>query len=167
MNLGQGFNLNDLPVGDSTGDYPSIPAGDYTAAITESSLEDTRAGTGQYIKLRFDISGPTHAGRVMYTNLNIRNPSQQAEQIGQQQLGELMRAIGLSSVTDTDQLIGHSLVIRVAKSKESNPDYADAEGFRNDVKGFKSVGGNSTPAPAQSSTPPAAASSGDTPPWMS
>src|SRR5690625_5981936 len=77
-NLGQGFSVDQLPQDDS---FDTIPAGWYNAKITESELRDTRAGTGQYIQVRFDITGPQQAGRVMFDNLNIRNPSEVAERI--------------------------------------------------------------------------------------
>ena len=165
-NLGQGFNVNELPESEG-GDFSTIPAGTYQASITQSRLETTKAGTGQYIKMRFDITGPTHAGRVLFCNLNIRNPSAKAEQIGLQQLNELMRAIGLASVTDTDQLLGHNLQINVSRPKEDNPQYADADGFRNDIKGFKSMSGSAAPMPQAAAPAPAAqaAPAAATPPW--
>jgi len=90
----------------STRNFEPLPAGWYLATITSAELMTTKAGTGQYIKVRYDILGPTHQGRVVFGNLNIRNPSAKAEEIGLQQLGELMGAVGLSRLTDTDQLVG-------------------------------------------------------------
>ena len=57
--------------------------------------------------------GPTHEGRVIVGKLNIRNPNPKTQDIGIRQLGELMRAIGLASVEDTDQLIGGHLEVKV------------------------------------------------------
>jgi hypothetical protein len=153
--LNETINTADLP--ESTG-FDPIPAGTYTATITEAGLQDTKAGTGQYIKVRYDITGPTHQGRVVYGNLNIRNPNPKAEEIGRQQLGDLMRAIGLSSVNDTDQLVGGSCQIKVAV-KPADGQY-DAS---NEVKGWKAVNGSAPPAPAAAPKPaPAAANAA---PW--
>ena len=99
-NLGEAFNVNELP--EDQGGFDPIPAGDYHLKVTDSSLEDTKAGTGQYIKVRCDVMGPSHQGRVLFTNINIRNPNPKAEEIGRQQLGSLLRAIGLASLTDTE-----------------------------------------------------------------
>ena len=168
-NLGQGFDLNSLPEGNS--EFLAIEAGQYTASITQRELRDTRAGTGQYISVRFDITGPTNAGRVLHVNINIRNPNPDAERIGQQQLGELMRAIGIGRLTDTSQLIGHSCVIRVTK-KQTNGKYADSQGYENEVRGFKALSGSPAPqpqaaaAPQQASTQPQPAAAGATPPWQ-
>jgi len=160
--LNETFDVNELPQGN--GNYEPLPPGWYHANITGAELKSTKAGNGQYIAVRYDITGPTHQGRVVFGNLNIKNPNPKAEEIGRQQLGEIMRAIGLAKVTDTDQLIGGSLQIKL--------EIRTQEGYEpsNDVKGYKatSVG----MAPQAASTEPskvrqaAPASSGKAaPPW--
>ena len=160
--LGQEFNQDDMPQGNS---YEALPAGWYTANITGAELKNTKAGTGQYIAVRYDITGPTHQGRVVFGNLNIKNPNPKAEEIGRQQLGDLMRAIGLAKVTDTDQLIGGSLSIKL--------EIRTQEGYEpsNDVKGYKSTSGGMAPQAAapsgavQAAAAPAPAASKAAPPW--
>ena len=154
-NLGQTFAADQLPQSESN--FDPLPAGWYTASIAGAELKDTKAGNGQYIAVRYDITGPSHEGRVVFGNLNIRNPNPKAEEIGHQQLGELMRAIGLSKVEDTDQLIGGQLSIKlkIRKSEE----YGDS----NDVSGFKAVAGSKAPT-GGGSQPSQAAASGK-PPW--
>ena len=111
--LGQTFDANELPQGNG-GNFEPLPEGSYNATVTQAELKPTNDGTGQYIKLRLDITGPSHQGRVIFSNLNIKNASAKAEEIGRQQLGDIMRAIGLAKVTDTDQLIGGNLNIKLA-----------------------------------------------------
>jgi len=137
--LPESFDVNELPVGTGNSFEP-LPAGWYTATISQSELKDTKTGGGQMIKLRYDITGPTHQGRVVFGNLNIKNASTKAEEIGRQQLGEIMRAIGLAKVTDTDQLIGGQLAIKL--EVKDDPKY----GVSNEVKGFKSMSGSAAPA---------------------
>jgi len=162
--LNETFSTDDLPQG-NTGDYTPLPDGWYSAHIAKAELCTTKAGTGQYIKLRYDITGPTHQGRVVFGNLNIRNPNPKAEEIGRQQLGDVMRSIGLPKVQDTDQLVGGSLMIKLA-TKAADGQYEAS----NEVKGFKAVDGAAMPKPAASmpagmpasngaATPPAS------PPW--
>ena len=153
--LGETFNAADLPQG--TGSFDPIPAGTYTASITQANLKDTKDGTGKMIAIRYDITGPSHQGRVIFSNINIRNKSPKAEEIGRQQLGDIMRAIGLASLQDTDQLIGGQLQIKVDIEKK--------EGYeaRNQVKGFKALSGSPAPAPAAAPAPAPAA--GAAPPW--
>lgn len=146
------FSVDALPK-PTTGNFEPLPAGWYTAVVNGAEIKNTKAGNGQYIAVRYDITGPTHQGRVVFGNLNIKNPNPKAEEIGRQQLGELMRAIGLSTVQDTDQLIGGQVSIKL--------DVRESEqyGASNDVKGYKSTG---TPMAA----PAAAASTKAAPPWV-
>lgn len=152
--LGETINAAELPEGQN---FEPIPAGWYSVTITGAEVKDTKAGTGQYIAVRYDVTGPTHEGRVIFGNLNIRNPNPKAEEIGRQQLGDLMRAIGLASVTDTDQLIGGRCQIKVAIQK------SDEYGDRNDVKGYKADG--SAPPVAAAPASAAAPTSAAAPPW--
>lgn len=160
--LNETFDVNELPQGN--GNYEPLPPGWYHANITGAELKSTKAGNGQYIAVRYDITGPTHQGRVVFGNLNIKNASAKAEEIGRQQLGEIMRAIGLAKVTDTDQLIGGSLQIKL--------EIRTQEGYEpsNDVKGYKATSGSvPTPAaasaPAQAAQAAPAASGKAAPPW--
>jgi hypothetical protein len=95
---------------------------------------------------------------VVFGNVNIRNASAKAEEIGRQQLGEIMRATGIARVTDTDQLVGNALQIKL--------DVRPADGqypAQNEVRGFKAVSGAVPPA-ATVAAPSAASKSA--PPWM-
>lgn len=131
--LDMGFDVNELPVADS--DYAPIQDGWYRANISIADIKATKDGTGQYINLTYDIVAPTNAGRKVFGMINVRNKSSKAEEIGRQQLGSLMRAIGLAKVNDTDELLGATLEIKVATEK--------SEGYepRNVVKGYKAVEG--------------------------
>ena len=136
--LNEEINVTELPKGN--GNFEPLPAGWYTATITKAELKTTSAGNGQFIKCRYDITGPSHQGRVVFGNLNIKNPNVKAEEIGRQQLGDIMRAIGLAKVVDTDNLIGGQISIKL--SIKDDPKY----GASNEVKGFRSVSGSSAPA---------------------
>ena len=152
-NLGQSFNTNEMPQGDNN--FEPIPAGWYSCS---AEIKDTKAGTGQYIAIRYNITGPTHEGRVIFGNINFRNPNPKAQEIGIQQLGDIMRGIGLASLEDTDQLVGGQLEIKVKISPPNNGYEAS-----NDVSGFKALKGGSAPmaVPAQTASSTAAAP----PPW--
>jgi hypothetical protein len=75
-----------------------------------------------------------------------------------------MRAIGLAKLSDTDQLIGSDLQVKIAVRED------EKYGANNDVKGFKSVPGG---APAMASTQmaapiasaPATSAGKASPPW--
>jgi hypothetical protein len=156
MKLDQTFSVETLPQSE---DYSVIPAGWYHASITDASVEPTKAGTGQYIKVRFDITGPSHQGRVVFTNLNIRNPNPKAEEIGQQQLNSLLRSIGVPSISDTDQLIGGNCQIKVTVKN------SEQYGEGNEIKGFKAIQGSAPPPPMQQAAPAQQAPAAAKKPW--
>jgi hypothetical protein len=166
--LGQTFDANELPQG-TGGNFEPLPEGNYNATVTQAELKATNDGTGQYIKLRLDITGPSHQGRVIFSNLNIKNASAKAEEIGRQQLGDIMRAIGLAKVTDTDQLIGGNLniklAIRAARTDEKTGKTYEAS---NEVKAYRAINGAAAPtfqAAAPAAAPAAAAPAKAAPPW--
>lgn len=156
--LNQTFNATDLPQG-SDGDFQPLPAGWYSVTVNDAEIRTTKAGNGQYIAVRYDVTGPTHEGRVVFGNINISNPNPKAEEIGHQQLGQLMRAIGLTQVSDTDQLIGGSLEIKLKVTKSEQ--YGDG----NDVSGFKAISGSSAPM-QQPSAPASQSAPTQRPPWQ-
>jgi hypothetical protein len=154
--LDEEFSVDALPVGNNN--FEPLPEGWYNAAITGAEIKSTKAGDGKYIAVKYNITGPSHQGRVVFGNLNIKNASTKAEEIGRQHLGEIMRAIGLAKVSDTDQLIGGNLGIKLSVR---TGEYAG-----NEIKGFRALGG------AQPSTvallkvvPPSAAPAKAAPPW--
>ena len=138
--LDEEFSVDSLPV--STSNFEPLPAGWYTATITGAEIKATKAGDGKYIAAKYTITGPTHQGRVVFGNLNIINASTKATEIGRKQLGEIMRAIGLAKVTDTDQLIGGNLQIKLEVTHDER--YGDG----NEIKGYKSLGSGSPAAVA-------------------
>jgi len=146
--LDEEFSVDALPVGNNS--FEPLPEGWYNAAITGAEIKATKAGDGKYIALKYTVTGPTHQGRVVFGNLNIKNASTKAEEIGRQQLGEIMRAIGLAKVQDTDQLIGGNLCIKLSVR---TGDYAG-----NEIKGFRALGGvqPAAVAPFKAVTPSAA-----------
>lgn len=146
--LNEVFTLDSLPVA-STGSFDPIHMGWYTANIVDSVLKTSKSG-GQYIDVRYDILGPTNAGRVVFGMITIINASVKAQEIGRMQLAELMRAIGLSKIGDNDELIGGKCQIKV-EIQES-----EGYGAKNRVVGFKAV---ANAAPKSSGSETAA------PPW--
>lgn len=155
--LDQAIELDTLP--QSTSNYELLPAGWYDASIAGAELRDTKSG-GQMIAVKYSILGPTHQGRLVWGNINIRNTNPKAEEIGRQQLGDIMRATGIARVTDTDQLIGLTMGVKVAICEAQNGYEA-----RNEVKGWKSSQGSAAPAPSFAAPSAPAAPAGKQPPW--
>ena len=167
--LEQPYNANDLPRGNNS--FEPIPAGNYDATITQAELKNTYDGTGEYIKLRLDVTGPTHEGRVIFANLNIKNATLKAEEIGRQQLGEIMRAIGLGQVSETDQWVGGRVSIKVTiRPPRTDERTGKTYGASNEVRGYRAISGvpvqpDAVPFFASPAAPPKPAK--HSPPWQS
>ena len=132
--------------------YTPIPAGVYTTAIVDSDVKPTKSGGTQAIFTLQVVDGP-FAGRKVFARLNVRNPSPEAERIGQSQLSALQHAAGVLQMQDTSQLHGTVVRARITVRKDDTGQYGDS----NEVKSFEVAG---VPAAA-----PAAPAGGATPPW--
>ena len=155
--LDEEFSVDTLPVGNNN--FEPLPEGWYNSTITGAEIKSTKAGDGKFIAVKYTITGPSHQGRVVFGNLNIKNASTKAEEIGRQQLGEIMRAIGLAKVADTDQLIGGNLGIKLSLK---TGEYAG-----NEVKAFRALNG-SAPAPTSILSTPSSVKTAPAkaaPPW--
>jgi len=138
--------------------YAPIPAGDYKAMITESEMKPTRAGTGQYLQLVWEITDGQHADRKIWDRLNLVNPNPTAVDIAKRDLASIMRAVGLDKIDDTEQLHYKEVMITVTVRKGDNG-YEDS----NEIKAYAPAG-RSAPAaapaaPAAVATPAAAPAS--------
>lgn len=103
-----GFDTSDVtpdagaPAG---GSYDPIPDGEYTLKALEAEERPTSRGDGTYIKVKFEVTKGEHAGRLLWQNFNINNPSPRAQQIGRQQLVAWAAACGRPEADDTDKLL--------------------------------------------------------------
>ena len=128
----------------NTGDFQPLPPGWYQVSIEKAELKTTKAGTGKYVKLMMTVLGPTGANRKVFSCINIVNPNATAQQIGRREMGALQMAIGKPRATDTAELIGGVLEVKLAVESNS------AGGGDNVVKAYRACGsgGASTPSPA-------------------
>jgi hypothetical protein len=154
MLLDESFDLDSLPV--SQPSFEPLPAGWYMASINSAEIRPTKSG-GKMIAIKYEVLGPTHSGR--FGNINIRNANPKAEEIGRQQLGDIMRAIGLSRLRDTDDFIGGKLSIKVQVTQ------SEQYGPGNDIRAWKAIEGSAIPRPTMPSSAPAQATSASSPPW--
>jgi len=150
--LDEEFSTDQLPEPQS---YDTIPAGWYSCLVSDAEVKRTNDGTGKYIKLRLDITGPRCGGRCVFTNINTNNKSDKAQEIGRQQLNSIMRSVGLSRLRDTDELLNKPMQIKVAIRRSE--EYGD----QNEVKAYKAIEGAGGGMPQQQSAPKASGSA----PW--
>jgi len=112
-----------------------VPEGWYPAQIVKSVLKDTKAKTGKLINFQFKIIEGEYAKRVVFTNLNIVNQNQTAEAIAKRELKQICEAVGVKSITDTNELHGIQMEIKIVHS-EATPAYPAKE----EVKGYRAIG---------------------------
>ena len=136
-----GFNAAEV---EPQGSFEPIPAGWYTAMITDSEFKPTKNGNGEYLQLRLDVIEGEHEGRVLFDRLNLNNPNQTAVEIAQRQLSAICRAVGVMTPQDSNDLHDRPLKVKVSIRPAGNGYEAS-----NEVKAYEAVDGGQ-PAPAQS-----------------
>jgi hypothetical protein len=142
-----GFNANNV---DPAVDFEAIPANKYLAIITASEMKDTRAGTGQFLELTFQIIDGEYKGRLLWARLNLDNPSEVAVKIAQAELSGICRAVGVMQPRDSSELHNLPLVITVKVVKRQ-----DNGELGNEIRGYaKKEAASGQPQQAASSTPP-------------
>lgn len=131
--------------------FSALPPGRYNAAIEDSEIKTTKAGTGEYLQLTFGVLDGEHAGRKLWARLNIRNPNKTAEEIAARELAAVCLAVGLTRVNDSAELHNRPLGIEVGveKNQQTGED-------TNRIRAYFAAGGSSLPLPAAAKAAPAA-----------
>jgi hypothetical protein len=147
----RGFDANTV---EPAGDFEPIPAGKYLAVITESEMKPTKAGTGNYLQLTFQILEGPYQNRLLWARLNLDNPNETTRKIAQGELSAICRAVGVLAPNDSIELHNLPLVIHVRCKKRN-----DTGEITNEVKGYSK---KESPAATAASAP---AKDKSTPPW--
>lgn len=109
-----------------------LPKGDYQAKVVESAVAPTASGSGEMLKLVFEVMAGDVRGRRIVERLNIVNAHATAQRIAQEMLARLCAAAGLAGIADSDELHGIPVVIRVDIRPGS-----DGYGDRNVIKDYR------------------------------
>ena len=147
-----GFNAHEV---DPAVGFDPIPAGKYLAVITESEMKPTKAGTGQFLQLTFQIIDGPYKGRLVWARLNLDNPSAMAVKIARAELSSICRAIGVMQPRDSVELHNLPLVVAVGCKKRD-----DTGEITNEIKGYEARQHTAPASPAIGT-----AVEGSTPPW--
>lgn len=150
-----GFNAAEVEV-PAPADYSPIPEGEYTLKALDAEEKSTARGDGSYIKVKFEVTKGEHAGRLLWQNFNVNNPSERAQQIGRQQLVAWATACGRPDAEDTDQLLERPFLAAVA-IEPGRGGYKDS----NRIKAFMF---SAAPAASKSAAKPAAPAAAPKPP---
>lgn len=138
------FNAADVP---ERNDFTPIPPGAYTAMIVASELKDTNKG-GQMIVLELDIQDGENAGRKLFERLNIKNDNPKAVDIAFRTLGEIVKAVGKTTIKDTEELHNKRITVnvKVEPAKPYTKDGVEHPGQpQNSITRFLPYGGAANP----------------------
>lgn len=142
----------------------NIPPDWYPMQVVESDIKATKDNTGKFLALSLEVLQGPFQGRKVFTNLNIENQNVKAMEIAYRSLSTICHAIGVIQMTDTSQLHGRPLMVKVGIESQEGREP------RNKVTGYKAMEAQQvtppvppvvppvvTPAPVPPPTPPAAA----------
>lgn len=129
-----------------------IPEGEYKAAIVKSENKATKAGTGSYLSVEFEIVEGEYKGRKLWINLNLNNPNATAVEIAKAELSAICHAVGVLRPRDSAELHNRPMFISVKLEKRK-----DTGEMQNRVKGYKSL--------SEAKAEPVAAKSDTAAPW--
>lgn len=115
--FGQSFNPADVKPQE---DFEVLPPGKYPVLIEAAEIKQTKAGNGHYLKLTMSIIEGPYRNRKIWDQINIQNPSKECVEIGLRSLSAIGRALGLSAIKDTSQLLDKTCVAHVKVKGEQN-----------------------------------------------
>ncbi len=148
------FQADEVSFTDESSKYEPIPEGLYKAVIIDSEMKPTKAGTGNYLELKFEVIDNQYAGKWIRSRLNLDNPNPKAVEIAQRDLSSICRALGKSAIGDSEELHHKPMTIKVT-IQPANGDYAAS----NEIKAYSpadALQAVATPAAAPSPAPAAA-----------
>lgn len=140
--------------------FDVLPAGWYTAIITESEWKETKNGNGRYIYLTIEIAEGEFTNRKVWDRLNLQNENVKAVEIAERTLSAICRSVGVLRPRNTEELHFKKLDVKLAVT-EYNGDK------RNEVKGYREVGSGAAveKKTSASKAPKSESPKSSTPPW--
>ena len=112
---------------EKSGSFEALPQGNYNVQVDSVELKDTSAKTGKYIAVKLRVIEGEHKNRLIFDNWNIKNPSEQCQEIG---LGRMKRVYQLAGLGDDIKAASPSslkgknftvfLTIKMFNNKEQN-----------------------------------------------
>lgn len=120
--LPQQINVSELP----DDDFEPVPPGIYEAMITANEMKTTNAGDGAYLLLTVQLDG----GRILFERLNLQNKNEKAVEIAYKTLKKVCEAVGVTLLTNGDQLMNRrfKVAVEIEKGKPYTKDGEQKEG---------------------------------------
>ena len=158
-----GFDTAEVDVS-APAEYDPIPEGEYVLKALDAEEKSTSRGDGSYIKAKFEVVKGEYAGRLLWQNFNINNPSEKAQRIGRQQIVAWATACGRPEADDTDKLLDKAFRAAVSIEKGTGG-YSDSnriKAFLFEQEDAPAPKAAAKPAPKPAAAAPAAKSAN---PW--
>ena len=125
------FNFNEV----DANQFRPLPAEVYKVIVDDVNYQETRSGTGEYIKVKYIVQDGDYKDRVIFQNFNVKNDNEKAVQIGLAQLKGFLIAVGYGPET-LGEVTRHGLLemmdqkeVMVKLKIKSDPNFGD----RNEV----------------------------------
>lgn len=119
------LNLNIDEIKPVSTDYSLLPAGWYEAWIDEAEVKTTKAGNGQYLKVRYEILEGEYANAKVFQNYTVKHANSKAVEIGLGQLSKLCKDLGMAGIVDdSSELLNKRVMIKVG-IQQGTGDYGD------------------------------------------
>lgn len=120
--------LNDFNAEDHQDEaFSTIEPGKYELIAESIEEKETKAGTGKFLSVKFQVISEESNGRVIYTNYNIENPNDVAVKIGKQQFSSFCKSVGVLRPKAVEDLINKPFTaeidVKFSKYKNENVNY--------------------------------------------
>ena len=172
-----GIDLTDVTQEDldsGGGGWLAMPEGWYRFVIQSSDYKQNHAGTGWRIGLQFHCVEPGQfAKQKLFEYLSVVHRNADTMRIARAHLKQLAIALNHPTpdqIDDTEELHGLPLWVKVIQEPEENPAYADPNGVRNRIVGYRELSdvpdGASTAPAVQPQAPPPPTAAPQEPTYM-
>ena len=115
------------------GDFEVLPAGEYLAIVTGSEEKITKKGDGSYLALTWEVIADQGKGRLLWCNLNLKNPNPKAVDIAHRELAGICKAMGLRSIRRSEELHNKPALLKVGVEEYNGKP-------KNAIKGYSAPG---------------------------
>lgn len=132
MSLLDGFDADKVEILD---DFAPLPAGWYLGMIEHGEEKTTKAGTGKYLELKFQVLQEGFKGRLLWDRLNLDNPNQKAVAIARSTLSKICKSVGIAVPEQVERLYNKPLLIKVVQ----RPKHNSPGEFSNEIKDYKAA----------------------------
>lgn len=137
----------DATGGQKMDDRSVLPEAEYVSQICKSEVKNAKRAPNRYVNLEFEVLEGDRKGARFWSMLNLWNDNEQAVEIAQRELNSICHACGKLRVSDTEEL--HGIPIRVKLKVSPARDGYEAQ---NRVAAYKPL--NEAPGGSQSTLPP-------------